>query len=204
MANRTSKCAVGRDRRPRFAAGTMKLNISYALAVALSVITLAGAEEAVMKLTSTAFATNQRIPIKFTGEGADVSPALKWEGAPAGVKSFALICDDPDALSVAGKVWDHWLIWNIPATTPELPENVAKTETITALGGARQGLNGWPRLGFNGPMPPPGHGVHHYHFKLYALDTVLNLPAKATKPQLEAAMKGHVLAETELIGTYER
>lgn len=195
--------AVNREelKKPDYA---MKLNTSCALAVAAWVITLAGAEEAVMKLTSTAFAANQRIPTKFTGEGVDVSPALKWEGAPAGVKSFALICDDPDALSVAGKVWDHWLIWNIPATTTELPENVAKTETITALGGARQGLNGWPRLGYNGPMPPPGHGVHHYHFKLYALDTVLNLPAKATKPQLVAAMKGHVLAETELIGTYER
>ena len=80
----------------------------------------------------------------------------------------------------------------------------AKTETVAALGDARQGMNGWPRLGYNGPMPPPGHGVHHYHFKLCALDTVLNLPAKATKPQLAAAMQGHVLAETELIGTYER
>ena len=157
-----------------------------------------------MKLTSTAFAANQRIPTRFTGDGADVSPALQWAGAPAGVKSFALICDDPDALSVAGKVWDHWLIWNIPATASELPENVAKTESIAALGGARQGMNGWPKLGYNGPLPPPGHGVHHYHFKFYALDTVLNLPARATKPQLEAALKGHVLAETELIGTYER
>ncbi len=157
-----------------------------------------------MKLTSTAFVANQRIPTKYTGEGVDISPALKWTDAPAGVKSFALICDDPDALSVAGKVWDHWLIWNIPATVTELPENVVKTATVAALGGARQGMNSWPWLGYNGPMPPPGHGVHHYHFKLYALDAVLNLPAKATKPQLEAALKGHVLAETQLTGTYER
>jgi len=182
----------------------MKANTSCALAVAVWISTLAGAQEAIMKLTSTAFAANQRIPTKHTGEGADVSPALKWEGAPAGVKSFALICDDPDALSVAGKVWDHWLIWNIPATATELPENVAKTETVTALGGARQGMNGWPRLGYNGPMPPPGHGVHHYHFKLYALDAELAAPAKATKTQLETAMKGHILAQAELIGTYER
>jgi len=157
-----------------------------------------------MKLTSSAFTANQRIPIKHTGDGADVSPALKWEGAPAGVKSFALICDDPDALSVAGIVWDHWLIWNIPATVAGLPENVAKTATVAELGGARQGLNSWPKLGYNGPLPPPGHGVHHYHFKFYALDVELNLPAKATKPQLEAVLKGHVLAKTELIGTYER
>jgi len=155
-----------------------------------------------MKLSSPSFQHSQAIPAKFTGEGADVSPGLKWEGAPSGVKSFALICDDPDAMSVAGRVWDHWLIWNIPATVSELPENVEKKETV--LGGAKQGMNGWPRLGYNGPMPPPGHGVHHYIFKLYALDTVLSLPAKAVKKQLLEAMKGHVLAEVELVGTYER
>ncbi|NQU11997.1 YbhB/YbcL family Raf kinase inhibitor-like protein [bacterium] len=157
-----------------------------------------------MKLSSPAFQSNQRIPTKHTGEGADVSPALQWEGAPAGAKSFALVCDDPDALSVAGKVWDHWVIWNIPAAAKELPENVAKTETVPVLGGARQGMNTWPRLGYNGPMPPPGHGVHHYHFKLYALGTVLNLAPRATKAQLEAAINGHVLGQAELVGTYER
>jgi len=182
----------------------MKANTSYALALVLWMATLACAKEPNMNLTSPSFQHNQRIPSKFTGEGADVSPALTWEGAPLGVKSFALICDDPDAMSVAGRVWDHWLIWNIPGTTTELPENVARTETVPALGGAKQGLNGWPRIGYNGPMPPPGHGVHHYHFKLYALDTVLTLPAKATKKQLLEAMKGHALAEAELVGTYER
>jgi Raf kinase inhibitor-like YbhB/YbcL family protein len=180
----------------------MKTNASYALAVALAVTVVACAKDANMKLTSPSFQQNQRIPAKFTGEGADVSPALKWEGAPLGTRSFALICDDPDAMSVAGKVWDHWLIWNISGTTTELPENVAKAETV--LGEAKQGLNGWPRLGYNGPMPPPGHGIHHYHFRLYALDTVLSLPSKAVKRQLLDAMKGHVLAEAELIGTYER
>ena len=183
----------------------LRRNLNVAIAVmTMCIIAQAGAEETIMKLTSTAFEINQRIPTKYTGEGEDVSPSLKWDGAPAGVKSFALICDDPDALSVAGKVWDHWLIWNIPATATELPENVAKTETVAALGGARQGMNGWPQLGYNGPMPPPGHGVHHYHFKLYALDAELAAPAKATKTQLETAMKGHILAQAELIGTYER
>ena len=157
-----------------------------------------------MKLSSSVFQAEQRIPTKFTGEGADVSPSLKWEGTPAGTKSFALICDDSDALSVAGKVWDHWLIWNLPATLKELPENVAKTETVAALGSARQGMNSWPRLGYNGPLPPPRHGVHHYHFKLYALDVTLALPAKATKQKLLEAIQGHTLAEAELIGTYER
>jgi Raf kinase inhibitor-like YbhB/YbcL family protein len=152
-----------------------------------------------MKLSSLSFQHNQRIPKQFTGEGPDVSPALKWESSPAGTKSFALICDDPDAMSVAGKVWVHWVVWNIPANKTELPENASKTGA-----GLKQGLNTWPRLGYNGPMPPPGHGVHHYHFKLYALDTMVELPAKSTKKQLEAAMKGHVLAQAELIGTYER
>ncbi len=171
--------------------------------LALSVLTANIASgEVTMKLSSPSFQHNQRIPKQFTGEGVDISPALQWEGAPAGTKSFALICDDPDALSVAGKVWVHWVIWNIPPTATGLPENVEKKEMV--LGGARQGLNTWPRLGYNGPMPPPGHGVHHYHFRLYALDTMLELPAKSTKPQLEAAMQGHILAQAELIGTYER
>jgi Raf kinase inhibitor-like YbhB/YbcL family protein len=164
----------------------------------------ATAEEVVMKLSSPSFEPQQRIPREFTGEGPDISPALNWAGAPAGTKSFALICDDPDAVSVAGKVWVHWVIWNIPATATGLPQNVAKTETVAALGGARQGMNTWPRLGYNGPMPPPGHGVHHYHFRLYALDTLLDLPARSTAAQLEAAMHGHILGRAELVGTYER
>jgi Raf kinase inhibitor-like YbhB/YbcL family protein len=179
----------------------MRALTSWALAVLVLAAGVA-AEEAKMKLSCSSFAHNQPIPKKHTGEGQDVSPPLKWEGAPAGTKSFALICDDPDAMSVAGKVWDHWVIWNIPATTTELPENVEKKEVV--LGGAKQGLNSWPKVGYNGPMPPPGHGVHHYHFKLYALDIELSLPAKSTKHQVQAALKGHILAQAELIGTYER
>ena len=162
-------------------------------------LVLAAEKEVSMKLTSPSVSEGQAIPAKFSGEGADVSPALKWEGAPAGTKSFALICDDPDA---PVGTWDHWLIWNIPPTMTELPENVEKKETV--LGTARQGMNGWPRLGYNGPMPPRGHGKHRYFFKLYALDTELSVPARANKKQLEQAMKGHVLAQAELMGTYER
>jgi Raf kinase inhibitor-like YbhB/YbcL family protein len=157
-----------------------------------------------MKLISPAFEHNQRIPSKYTADGADVSPPLKWEGVPQGVKSFAIICDDPDALPVAGRIWDHWLIWNIPGTRTEIPENVPKTDVVAALDQARQGLNSWPRVGYNGPAPPRGSGVHHYRFKLYALDTMLDLPARATRRQLELAMRGHILAEAELVGTYER
>ncbi len=154
-----------------------------------------------LKLTSPGFKANEPIPSGFTGEGKDQSPPLKWEGAPAGTKSFALICDDPDA---PGGTWVHWLLSNIPARISELPEGVAKTESVPALGGAKQGQNSWPKIGYNGPMPPRGHGVHHYHFKLYALDAELKLPARFSKQQLEEVMKNHILAQTALIGTYER
>ena len=152
-------------------------------------------------LTSPAFKQDERIPVKFTGEGADVSPALDWGDPPAGTKSFALICDDPDAPM---GTWDHWLLWNIPADRKGLPENVARTETVPALGGAAQGNNSWPKIGYNGPMPPKGHGTHHYHFVVYALDTALTLKPGADKKALLAAMKGHVLGQGKLTGVYER
>jgi Raf kinase inhibitor-like YbhB/YbcL family protein len=154
-----------------------------------------------LTLTSPAFKDNERLPVKHTGEGEDVSPPLDWAGAPAGAKSFAVICDDPDAPL---GTWDHWLIWNIPADRKGLPEGVAKTETVADLGGARQGNNSWPKIGYWGPMPPKGHGNHHYIFRVYALDAVLDLPAGSKKKALEAAMKGHVLAEGKLVGLYSR
>ncbi len=157
-----------------------------------------------MKLISPAFEHGARIPRKHTGEGEDVSPPLRWEGAPPGTRAFALICDDPDAERVAGIVWDHWLIWNLPAETRDLPENVARTPTLPALGGARQGRNSWPRTGYNGPMPPPGSGPHRYRFRLYALNAPLDVAPNARRPALEAAMQGRVLAEAELVGLYER
>jgi len=166
----------------------------------LSAAALARAEEAKMQfaLTSPNFRNNQPMPAKHSCEGADASPALKWEGAPAGTKSFALICDDPDA---PGGSWVHWVIYEIPANTKELPEGVAKSD---AAAGARQGMNDFGKVGYGGPCPPRGHGVHHYHFRLYALDTDLNLAARVTRRQLEAAMKGHILGQTELVGTYQR
>ncbi len=176
----------------------------WAAAGAVAVLGMVNAGESAMKLTSAAFGPHQAIPRKYTGEGEDVSPPLSWTGAPAGVRSYVLICDDPDAMRVAGRVWDHWLIWNIPAHITELPEGVARRETVDTLGGARQGMNSWPRLGYNGPMPPRGSGVHHYYFRLYALDTMLDVPPRANRAQLEAAMKGHVLATAELVGTYLR
>jgi hypothetical protein len=152
-------------------------------------------------LTSPAFKPDDRIPTKYTGEGADVSPPLEWSDPPEGAKSFALICDDPDAPM---GTWDHWLLWNLAGDLRKLPENVAKTETVAALGGARQGKNSWPKIGYNGPMPPKGHGTHHYHFDLYALDTALDLKTGADKKALLAAMKGHILGKATLMGTYSR
>lgn len=151
-----------------------------------------------LTISSGSFRHNQPIPAKHTCEGADVSPPLKWEGAPAGTKSFALIVDDPDA---PGGPWVHWVIYGIAATTGELPEGVAKTDTVGAM---KQGVNDFGRVGYGGPCPPRGHGVHHYHFRLYALDAELKLAPRLSRPQLEAAMKGHVVAQTELVGTYQR
>jgi Raf kinase inhibitor-like YbhB/YbcL family protein len=152
-----------------------------------------------MKLISPSFQHQQPIPAKHTCEGADASPALEWEGAPAGTKSFALICDDPDA---PGRTWVHWVIYNIPAGTTGLPEGAAKSDTVA--GGARQGVNDFGKVGYGGPCPPRGHGKHRYFFKLYALKSELDLKPRATKAQLEAAMKGQILAQAELVGTYER
>ena len=153
------------------------------------------------RLSSPSFRHNQPVPAKFTCEGQDMSPSLKWEDAPAGTKSFALVCDDPDA--PAG-TWVHWVMWGIPATTTGLPENIAKTEIVPALGGAKQGENSSSKRGYGGPCPPRGHGVHHYHFKLYALDAEPVLKPGVTKQQLEEAIRNHVLAIAELVGTYQR
>ena len=182
----------------------------FAWATVIALVVAAGeggktsaGEEAAMPfaLTSPAFKDNERIPKEYTGEGKNLSPPLEWSAPPEGTRSFALICDDPDA---PRGTWDHWLIWNLPADLKKLPEGVAKTETLPELGAARQGKNSWPRIGYDGPMPPPGHGTHHYHFVLYALNTVLDLKAGADKKALLAAMKDHVLWTARVTGTYSR
>jgi Raf kinase inhibitor-like YbhB/YbcL family protein len=151
-----------------------------------------------MKLTSMAFADGEPIPMRYTCDGADVSPPLQWSEVAPGTKSFALICDDPDA---PVGTWVHWVIYGLPATTRELPEMVAATETLPD--GAKQGLNDFRRVGYGGPCPPPGR-PHRYFFKLYALDAGLALNARASKPDLLRAMAGHILAEAQLMGTYQR
>ncbi|MGD0992501.1 MAG: YbhB/YbcL family Raf kinase inhibitor-like protein [Gemmatimonadales bacterium] len=151
-------------------------------------------------LTTGAFAAGGPIPSQYTCDGADVSPALAWSGAPPGTAAFALIADDPDA--PAG-TWVHWVLFNLPGGVTALPEGVPKTEAPAALGHALQGRNDFKRIGYGGPCPPPGK-AHRYFFKLYALGAALPLKAGATKQDVERAMRGHVLAETSLMGTYAR
>ena len=149
-------------------------------------------------VTTTSFPANGAILRNCTCDGADASPDLAWSGVPAGVRSFALIADDPDA---PGGTWTHWTIWNIPAQSRGLPKGVPKQ---AALGnGTRQGMNDFPHIGYGGPCPPPGK-PHRYFFKLFALDVKLDLRAGAGRHELDQAMKGHVLAQAELMGRYGR
>ncbi len=155
-----------------------------------------------VKVESSAIGSGQPIPRQYTGEGEDISPPLSWSGVPDGAKELALICDDPDAPTP--EPWVHWVIYKIAASTPGLGPNVATTAAPDAPAGALQGVNSWGRVGYGGPMPPPGHGVHHYHFKVYALDAPLDVKAGLDKNALLKAMSGHVMAQGELIGTYQR
>ena len=151
-----------------------------------------------MQLTSTAFAEGAVIPAKYTCDAKNVSPPLKWSGVPAGAKSLALIVDDPDAPS---RTWVHWVLYDLPASVSELPEDVAKSQNVA--GGAKQGLNDFKQLGYGGPCPPHGK-PHRYFFKLYVLDSLLDLKPGLTKKDLERAMEKHILAQAQLVGTYQR
>jgi Raf kinase inhibitor-like YbhB/YbcL family protein len=148
-----------------------------------------------MKLTSTAFKDGDGIPTPYTCKGVDISPPLAWENAPAGTKTFALIVDDPDAPS---KVWVHWVVWNIPSSSSSLREHIPTQDQLDD--GTRQGTDDFGSVGWGGPCPPSG--THRYYFKLYALDAALSLSGVVDKEKLLDAMKGHVLAEAQLMGTY--
>ncbi len=156
------------------------------------------------QLTTPAFDNNGTIPKKQTCDGEDLSPALKWSDAPAGTKSFVMIMDDPDA---PPGTWVHWVLYDISGDAKGLDEGLPKKETLP--NGARHGLcwgvadSQMSRVGYFGPCPPPGK-PHRYFFKLYALDTKLDLPPKVTKSQVEAKLKGHILGETQIIGKYGR
>lgn len=149
-------------------------------------------------LTSTSFESGEDIPKKFTCDGADVSPELSWTNPPAATQSFALISDDPDA--PVGN-WNHWVIFDLPATTNHLPEGVTKIDELPD--GGRQGRNDFRKIGYGGPCPPPGK-PHRYFFRLYALDKMLDLKPGSTKQEVEEAMQGHILGQVEWMGKYRR
>lgn len=151
-----------------------------------------------MQLKSSAFEGGADIPSRFTCDGANISPALHWSAPPKDTRSFALVMDDPDA---PGRTWVHWLIYDLPPGARELPESVPPDARLAS--GAQQGRNDFRRPGYGGPCPPPGP-AHRYFFKLYALDTTLDLGDGAKRAQLERAMRGHILAEAELMGRYQR
>lgn len=150
-----------------------------------------------MRISSTAFEQNQPVPSKYTCDGANISPPLSFSDIPSETQSLVLIVDDPDA---PAKTWVHWLVWNIDpaATGAEEGSAPAGPEGNTAV----EGTTDFGTIGYGGPCPPSG--THRYFFRLYALDTMLELDASATKPQLEGAMEGHILDQAELIGLYQR
>jgi Raf kinase inhibitor-like YbhB/YbcL family protein len=152
-----------------------------------------------LTLTSSAFEPNGPIPPIHTCEGKDVSPPLSWSGVPPGARSLALIVDDPDAPDPAApqRTWVHWVLFNIPADATGLEQGARHLPE-----GAVQGSNDWKRSGYGGPCPPIGR--HRYFFKLYALDAVLSGLSNPDKQQLLAAMEGHILEQTEIIGTYHK
>jgi Raf kinase inhibitor-like YbhB/YbcL family protein len=145
-----------------------------------------------LSLTSSAFQHGAEIPARHTCDGEDLSPALVWSGVPDGTRSLALLVEDPDAPS---GTFTHWLVWGIDPAAEALGEGEAAPV---------EGSNGFGTAGYRGPCPPPGHGPHRYFFRLYALDVEVDLPAGASRAELEGALEGHVLAGAELIGRYER
>ncbi len=142
------------------------------------------------------FRDGEPIPRKYTCDGEEISPPLRWKGAPAGTKSFVLICDDPDAPMMT---WIHWIVYSIPGTTTELSEGLPAGDVVD--GGIKQGLNSWRKMGYGGPCPPR-RNRHRYFFRLFALDTELSLSPGETRHDIERAMKGHILDQTKIMGVY--
>lgn len=151
-----------------------------------------------MKVTSAAFEPGAAIPARHTGEGEDLSPALSWKGAPEGTRSFAVFCHDPDAPLVSDRGdygFVHWVIYNIPASAGHLDEGATQYA---------EGVNNFDKTGYNGPMPPDGHGVHHYYFWVLALDVEPELPDGLTLAELLEKVEPHILGMNRLVGTYQR
>lgn len=154
---------------------------------------------ATMTVASDVFAEGETIPVQYTCEGGNVSPPLRWTGAPAGTKAFALIVDDPDA---PGGTFTHWVLYNLPATEASLAEGASPAGALP--GGTTEGRNSFGKNGYGGPCPPRGSQPHRYLFKLYALDAPLNLEAGRSKNDVEVAMRGHVVAHGQVMGRFAR
>ena len=197
-------------RLPRLEAGMTRTMAAIILVLLAPAIVRAGGSSALglpltngesamsFSISTPSFSNGGEIPKKFTCDGVDVSPQLSWTEPPAGTKSLALLVDDPDA--PVGN-WNHWIMWNLPAATRGLPDGVKKETPLPD--GSEQGKNDFHKAGYNGPCPPPGK-PHRYYFKIFALDTKIDLKPAASKRELESAMKGHVLAQAELMGRYGR
>jgi Raf kinase inhibitor-like YbhB/YbcL family protein len=155
-----------------------------------------------LTIRSGAFADGAAIPRRYTEDGEDLSPPIEWSDLPDGTKEFALVVDDPDA--PRADPWVHWVLYKVPADVMTLPEGIPPIAKVDAPRGASQGKNSWGTDGYRGPAPPRGHGVHHYKFRLYALSAALRAAPGLDKNGLLAAMRGHVLAEALLVGTYQR
>lgn len=181
----------------------MALALPLAAGVSLTVAqqsnsSAAGGDSLTFGLTSSAFAAGGEIPRQYTCKGADTSPALAWSGAPAKAGGFALIVDDPDA---PHGTWVHWVLWNLPASARALPEGIPRRDQLDD--GSSQGRNSERKIGYSGPCPPGGQ-THRYFFRLYALDGKLGLAPGASRADLDAALKGHILGQTEYMGTFHK
>jgi len=195
---RASARSLALARAPRDRAIWLGIAVGAALAAICAQPNASSGGET-MKMSSTTFVHQGEIPERYTCEGEDVAPPLAWSEVPTGTQSLALIVDDPDAPDPAApkRTWVHWVLYGLPPTAAGLPEAVRSLPA-----GTREGVNDWGRTGYGGPCPPIGR--HRYFFKLYALDVVLPDLQRPTKARLEQAMHGHVLAQTELIGTYQK
>jgi len=174
-----------------------------ALALILSAVLFSHLQKKEVKhmVVSSVFKDKEFIPKKYTCEGQDVNPELVISNIPDGAKTIAIICDDPDAPI---GTFVHWVLWNYPVDGPsvKIPEALPKVEKLQ--NGAMQGYNDFGKVGYNGPCPPKGHGVHHYHFKIYAVNSLIELKGKVTKEELERALSGRIIAQAEIVGLYEK
>ncbi len=190
------------NRKYRSTEGLLILT-TFALGCVIALACTCSQTEGNMQFTlkSSAFAHGESIPARYTCEGEDLSPELMWEGVPEDTRSLVLVVDDPDAPDPEAPkmTWVHWVLYNIPPDATGLSEGVTSDSLPS---GTEQGLNDWKRVGYGGPCPPVGR--HRYFHKLYALDTVLTGMGKPTKAQVEAAMRDHIIAVAELVGTYEK